>query len=60
MIPASACYTVRNMAQQPPYALGNVEIPTSVMVLASSVGSVGLVIFCALMFMKTRRKENRN
>ena len=59
MIPTGACYTVRNMAQQPSYAVGNVDIPILVIVLASSVGGVGLIIFCALLFMKTRREKNR-
>jgi hypothetical protein len=31
----------------------------SVMVLASSVGGVGLIIFCALMFMKNRNKDRQ-
>jgi len=59
MIPVGACYTVRNMEQHSSYALGNVDIPIPVMVLASSVGGVGLIILCALMFMKTRREKNR-
>jgi len=59
MVPAGSCITVRNMAPQESYAVGNVEIPIPVMVLASTVGGVGLIMFCALMFMKTRRKENR-
>jgi hypothetical protein len=59
MIPAGACITVRNMEQQPSYASGNVDIPIPVMVLASSVGGVGLIILCALLFMKSRREENR-
>jgi len=58
MIPAGACYTVRNMAQQPLYALGNVDTPIPVIALASSVGAVSLIILCALVF-KTRSKENR-
>ena len=59
MVPAGACITVRNMAQEQSYAVGKVDISIPVMVVASSVGGVGLIIFCALMFMKTRRKENR-
>jgi disulfide bond formation protein DsbB len=59
MVPPGACTTVRNMAPQESYTVGNVEIPIPVMVLASSVGGVGLIMFCALMFMKTRRKESR-
>ena len=59
MIPPGACNTVRNMAQQQPYTVGNVDTPIPLMLLASSVGGVGLIIFRTLMFMKTRRKENR-
>jgi len=59
MVPAGTCITVRNIAPQESYAVGNVDIPIPVMVLASSVGGVSLIMFCALMFMKTRRKENR-
>lgn len=59
MIPAGACYTIRNIAQQPAYTLGTVDMPISVIVLVSSVAGVSLIIFCALMFMKTRRKEDR-
>lgn len=46
-------------SQQQSYAVGNVDIPIPAMVLASSIGGVGLIIFCALIFVKTRRKENR-
>ena len=58
MLPAGVCNTVRNMAQQQSYLVGNVDVPIPVMVLASGVGGVALIMFCALMFMKTRRKEN--
>jgi hypothetical protein len=57
LVPAGACNTVSNMAQQQSYAVGNVDIPIPVMVLASGVGGVGLIVFCALMFMRIRRKE---
>ena len=57
MIPAGDCYTVRDMAQQQSYAVGNADI--SEMILASSVGGAGLIIFCAVMLAKSRRKENK-
>jgi len=57
MIPAGSCYAVRNMSQQPSYSLGSADIP--LMVLAAGVCGVGLIIFCAVMFTKTRRKEKR-
>ena len=59
MVPAGTCIAVRNIAQQESYAVGNMDIPFTVVILASSVGGVSLIMICALMLMKNRRKENR-
>ena len=56
MIPAGACYAVRNMAQQQSY-VGNAHV--SWIILASSVGGAVWIIFCAVMLTKIRRKEDK-
>ena len=50
MIPAGACYIIRNTTQQP-HAIGSVDIPISVTVLASSFG-VGVIIVGTRMFLR--------
>jgi hypothetical protein len=55
MIPAGACYTIANTAQQP-HTVGSMDIPIPVAVLASSAG-VGVIIVGTLMLLRKRRKH---
>lgn len=52
MIPAGACYTIRNTTQQP-HTIGSMDIPIPVTVLVSSAG-VGVIVVGTL-FLKKRR-----
>ena len=54
MIPAGACYTVTNTAEQQSEIVGNINIPTPAV-----IAGVGLVTVAALMSMKNRRKERQ-
>lgn len=56
MIPTGACYTVRNITQQP-NTFGSVAISFPAMLVASLVGGVGLVVFGTLMFVKRTRQK---
>lgn len=56
-IPIGACYTVRNNAEQQPYAFGNVAIQIPAILLALLVGGVGLTVIGIVIFMKKTQQN---